>query len=235
MIIKRNDTLIKRNNKIGGWAIFLSIIILAGGFFLNLNNLTGEDPRFFYITLASFVVGFILVQVGLYFVNRYGGRPRMDEKLDAALKGLPGDFTLYHFMTPTAHLLAGPAGIWVLLPHRQRGIVAFTKNRWRVSNGGILQAYMSIFGQEGIGRPDVEAEYEVKAVQKALAKKLGEDAAPNIQPILIFTNESVEVEANDSPIPAVKIKQLKEFMRRRAKEKPISPIELAAVKAALPQ
>jgi hypothetical protein len=235
MITKRNDTLIKRNNKIGGWAIFLSIVILVGGFFLNLNNLTGEDLRFFYITLASFVVGFILVQVGLYFMNRYGGRPRMDEKLDAALKGLPGDFTLYHFMTPTAHLLAGPAGIWVLLPHRQRGIVAFTKNRWRVTKGGVLQAYMSIFGQEGIGRPDMEAEYEVKAVQKALAKKLGEDAAPNIRPILIFTNESVEVEANDSPIPAVKIKQLKEFMRQRAKEKPISPTQLAAVKAALPQ
>jgi hypothetical protein len=235
MITKRNDTLIKRNNKIGGWAIFLSIIILAGGFFLNLNNLTGEDLRFFYITLASFVVGFILVQVGLYFVNRYGGRPRMDEKLDAALKGLPGDFTLYHFMTPTSHLLAGPAGVWVLLPHRQRGVVAFTKNRWRVTKGGVLQAYMSIFGQEGIGRPDVEAEYEVKAVQKVLAKKFGEDALPNIRPILVFTSESVEIEANDAPIPAVKLKQLKEFMRQRAKEKPISPTQLAAVKAALPQ
>jgi hypothetical protein len=235
MITKRNDTLIKRNNKIGGWAIFLSIIILAGGFFLNLNNLTGEDLRFFYITLASFVVGFILVQVGLYFVNRYGGRPRMDEKLDAALKGLPGDFTMYHFMTPTSHLLAGPAGVWVLLPHRQRGVVAFTKNRWRVTKGGVLQAYMSIFGQEGIGRPDVEAEYEVKAVQKVLAKKFGEDALPNIRPILVFTSESVEIEANDAPIPAVKLKQLKEFMRQRAKEKPISPTQLAAVKAALPQ
>lgn len=235
MITKRNDTLIKRNNKIGGWAIFLSIIILAGGFFLNLNNLTGEDLRFFYITLASFVVGFILVQVGLYFVNRYGGRPRMDEKLDAALKGLPGDFTLYHFMTPTSHLLAGPAGVWVLLPHRQRGVVAFTKNRWRVTKGGVLQAYMSIFGQEGIGRPDVESEYEVKAVQKVLAKKFGEDALPNIRPILVFTSESVEIEANDAPIPAVKLKQLKEFMRQRAKEKPISPTQLAAVKAALPQ
>lgn len=235
MKIITNDTLIQRNGKIGGIAILLSIIILVGGFFVNVNNLSGEDMRSFYITLASFVVGFILVQVGLYFVNRYGGKPRMDERLDAALKGLPGDFTIYHFTTPAAHLLVGPAGVWALLPYRLRGSIEFRKNRWRVRGGGFLQAYMSIFGQEGIGRPDIEAEHEVRKIKNLLAKHFEESEIPEINAALVFTNEQIEIQAEGAPMPALKTDQLKSFMRQKAKEKPISPTQLAAVKAALPE
>ncbi len=234
MKIISNEKLIQRNGKIGGTAILLSIIILVGGFFVNVNNLSGEDMRSFYITLASFVVGFILVQVGLYFVNRYGGKPRMDERLDAALKGLPGDFTIYHFTTPASHLLVGPAGVWALLPYRLRGAIEFRKNRWRVRGGGFLQAYMSIFGQEGIGRPDIEAEHEIRKVTNMLAKHIEASDAIEVNAALIFTNEEIEIQAEGAPLPALKVDQLKSFMRQKAKEKPISPTQLAALKAALP-
>ena len=235
MKIITNDTLFQRNGKIGGIAILLSIIILVGGFFVNVNNLSGEDMRSFYITLASFVVGFILVQVGLYFVNRYGGKPRMDERLDAALKGLPGDFTIYHFTTPTAHLLVGPSGVWALLPYRLRGSIEFRKNRWRVRGGGFLQAYMSIFGQEGIGRPDAEAEHEARKIKNLLAKHFEEHECPEVNVALIFTNEQIEIQAEGAPTPALKADQLKSFMRQKAKEKLITQSQLAAVKAALPE
>lgn len=235
MKIITNDKLIQRNGKIGGVAILLSIITLVGGFFVNVNNLSGEDMRSFYITLASFVVGFILVQVGLYFVNRYGGKPRMDERLDSALKGLPGDFAIYHFTTPASHLLVGPAGVWALLPYRLHGTVEFRKNRWRVRGGGFLQAYMSIFGQEGIGRPDIEAEHEVRRVKSLLAKHLDESGIPEVNAALVFTNEQAEVQAEGAPLPALKVDQLKSFIRQKAKEKPITQAQLAAVKAALPE
>ncbi|HNQ93616.1 MAG TPA: hypothetical protein PKK96_14535 [Anaerolineales bacterium] len=235
MKIITNDKLIQRNGKIGGTAILLSIIILVGGFFVNINNLSGEDMRSFYITLASFVVGFILVQVGLYFVNRYGGKPRMDERLDAALKGLPGDFTIYHFTTPASHLLVGPAGVWALLPYRLRGAIEFRKNRWRVRGGGFLQAYMSIFGQEGIGRPDIEAEHEVGKIKNLLAKHFDENESPEVNSALVFTNEQIEIQAEGAPLPALKVDQLKGFFRQKTKEKPITSAQLAAVKAALPE
>jgi hypothetical protein len=171
----------------------------------------------------------------MYMGNRWGRSPRPDEKIDAGLKGLPGDYTIYHFVTPASHLLVGPAGVWILLPYRQRGVVKYTKNRWRVGNGGFLQAYMSIFGQEGIGRPDLEASGEAAGVQRLLMKQLNEGELPPLQAALIFMHDAVEIQVEDAPLPALKIKQLKDFMRQRAKEKPLSQLQLSAVKSALPE
>jgi hypothetical protein len=46
--------------------------------------------------------------------------------------------------------------------------------------------------------------------------------APEIQGILVFTHDEVEIEPNDAPIPAVPLKKLKEFMRQKAKDQPLS-------------
>lgn len=235
MKIIKNENLIKRNGKLGGIVLLLCVIILVGGFYINANNLSAENPRFFYITLASFVIGIILLQIGLYFLIRYGGKPRMDERVDVSLKGLPSDFTVYHFTAPSAHLLIGPAGVWAMLPYHLRGIVEFRNNHWGISNGGFLQWYMGIFGGERIGRPDLDAENEIGKVKKLLAKHFDENEIPEVNAVLVFTNEQAEIQAKDAPLPAVKSDQLKSFMRQKAKEKPISPTQLAAVKAALPE
>ena len=185
--------------------------------------------------MTALVLGFILTQIGMYMGNRWGRSPRPDENLDAGLKGLPGDYTIYHFIAPASHLLVGPAGIWTLIPYRQRGVVTYSKNRWRVVHGGALQAYMSIFGQEGIGRPEMEAQGEIGEVKKLLAKSLEENEIPEVQAVLVFMNEQVEIQADGAPVPALRLKQLKDFLRQKAKEKPISQVQLLAVKAALPQ
>jgi hypothetical protein len=113
--------------------------------------------------------------------------------------------------------------------------VTYTRNRWRVGKGGFMQAYMSIFGQEGIGRPDLEAEGQIISLRKLLGKSLGENEMPNIQAALVFMNEQADIQVNDAPFPALKLKQLKDFIRQKAKERPISQTQLAAVKAALPE
>ena len=98
-----------------------------------------------------------------------------------------------------------------------------------------MQAYMSIFGQEGIGRPDLEAEGEIAAVHKLLAKKLNEGEIPTVQAALVFMHDEVDLQVADAPLPAMKIKQLKDFMRQKGKEKPLGQIQLAAIKSALPE
>jgi len=235
MKIIKNEKLIKRNGKIGNWFFYASIILLGSGLFINIRNLSGENLELAVWVLVAFVVGYILMQVSLYYANRYGRSPRPDERIDAGLKGLPSDYTIYHFMTPASHLLVGPAGVWTLLPYRQRGVVTYTKNRWRVGNGGFLQAYMSIFGQEGIGRPDLEAEGDVAAVHKLLADKFNEGEMPAVQAALVFMNEEVDLQVDGAPLPAMKIKQLKDFMRQKAKERPLSQMQLATIKSALPE
>ena len=235
MKIIKNEESIKRNGKVGGIVLLLCVIILVGGFYINANNMSAENPRLFYFTLASFVIGVILLQIGMYLLIRYGGKPRMDERVDASLKGLPGDFTVYHFTTPTGHLLIGPAGVWVLLPFHLRGIVEFSKIRWVNRGGGFLQWYMGIFGGERIGRPDLDAEKEVGKVKKLLAKHFEENQVPEVNAVLVFTNEQADIQAKGAPLPALRADQLKSFIRQKAKERPLNQIKLAAVKAALPE
>ena len=228
MRIVKNEQLIKRNSRIGQFTSLGGMIALVGGMFVSIRY-----PQQISIALGALLVGFILTQVSLYLGNRFGRSPRPDESLDASLKGLPGDFTIYHYTTPASHLLVGPAGVWVLLPYRQAGKISFQNNRWRLKGGGFVQNYMRLFGQEGLGRPDADAQAEVRAVEKEFARAMDGGQAPEVQAALVFTNDRAEVEAADSPLPGLKPKQLKEFLRQKGKEKLLGAVEIQRINAAL--
>jgi hypothetical protein len=224
MKIIKNDKLIHRNNKIGQWTSLAALVVLGLGMYISFTR-----ADLFIWAVAALLVGFTLTQIGMYFGNRWGRSPRPDERLDAGLKGLPGEYSLYHWTTPASHLLVGPSGVWVLLPYQQRGRVSYQKGRWKMAGGGFLQSYMRLLGQEGIGRPDAEAQVEIEALRKALAKELDESEIPDIQAALVFTTEGVEINAQEAPILALPVKKLKDFMRQKAREKAIAPGDIAAV------
>lgn len=217
MRIIKNEKLIERNSKIGQWVSLAALVVLGGGMYLSFSK-----PELFTYSIICLVVGFIMTQIGMYMGSRWGRSPRPDEKFDTGLKGLHSEFNMYHYASPVSHLLIGPSGMWVLLPYHQRGKITFEKNRWKMKGGGFLQGYMRIFGQENIGRPELDAENEVKALQKFFAKKMDESNIPEIKPILVFTTEEVELDAGESPIAAMKLKQLKEFMRQGGKNRSLS-------------
>ena len=224
MKIIKNEKLIERNGKIGQWISLAALAVLALGMYISFTK-----PDLFTYSLICLLVGFIMTQVGMYMGNRWGRSPRPDEKIDAGLKGLHSDFNLYHYSSPVPHLLVGPSGAWALLPYHQRGKVEFKKNRWKMSGGGFLQSYMRIFGQESIGRPDLDAENEIITLRKFLVKKLDEADIPEIKSILVFTNDEVELEIGDSPIPALSLKQLKEFLRQGTKNRVLTNEQIAKI------
>ncbi|HNC88043.1 MAG TPA: hypothetical protein PL000_03775 [Anaerolineales bacterium] len=228
MKIIKNEKLIERNGKIGQWMSLASLIVLGLGLYISFTV-----PEYFIYSIVCLVIGFTMTQISIYMGNRWGRSPRADEKFDAGLKGLHSDFVIYHFSSPVSHLLIGPSGAWVLHPLHQRGKISYQKNRWKLSNGGFLQAYMSVFGQEGLGRPEIDAENEVQALRKFLAKKMDESTIPEIKPILVFTNDEIEVDAGDSPIAAMRLKQLKEFMRQGGKNRSLSNDQIKALSDAL--
>lgn len=221
MKIIKNETLIKRNGKIGNWTSLAAIVVLGLGMYISFTRM-----ELISYTLISLVVGFTLTQIGMYLGNKFGRSPRPDERLDAGLKGLQNEYIMHHYTTPASHLLLGPAGVWVIKPYHQRGLVTFRKNRWRIGGGGFFQSYMRIFGQESLGRPDLDIEGEIDAVRKYLLKHLDETEIPEINPLMVFTSDNVEIEAEDAPIPAIKLKQLKDFIRQRAKPRALSPEQL---------
>ena len=224
MKIIKNEKLISRNGKIGQYTSLGALVVLGLGMYISFTK-----PDLFTYSVVCLLIGFIMTQVGMYMGNRWGRSPRPDEKFDAGLKGLPGEFNMYHYSSPVSHLLVGPSGAWVLLPYHQKGKVEYVKNRWKMSGGGFMQAYMRIFGQESIGRPEIDAETEVQALKKFFAKKLDETFIPEIKPILVFTSDEAELEVGDSPIPAMKLKQLKEFMRQGTKNRVLTNDQIAKI------
>lgn len=230
MKIIKNEKLIQRNSKIGNWSNLGGLLALLAAMYISFAR-----PELFNYAIIAMMIGFTLTQISLYMGNRFGRSPRPDELLDASFKGLSSEFTIYHFLTPASHLLVGPAGMWVLLPYRQMGVISYQKNRWNMARGGFIQGYMRIFGQEGLGRPDADANAEIKSVKNFLSKRMEESQLPVINAVAVFTNEKVELQAEGAPIPAVKLKQVKEFMRQKSRERLLSPTEIERIKAALPQ
>jgi hypothetical protein len=228
MKIIKNEKLIKRNSKIGQWTSLGALVVLGLGMYISFTR-----TDLFVYSIAALLIGFTLTQIGMHMGNRYGRSPRPDEKLDAGLKGLQNEFSIYHYTTPVSHLLVGPAGVWILLPYHQRGQVKFSKNRWRMSGGGFLQTYMRIFGQESIGRPDIEMDSEVNSLRKYLARNMEESEIPEINTMMVFTSDDVEIDGEEAPIPAMKLKQIKDFFRQKAKEKILSTDELNRLKTLL--
>ena len=228
MKIIKNEKLIKRNGTIGNWTSLAALVVLGVGMYISFTR-----TELMVYSLVALLAGFTMTQIGMYMGNRYGRSPRPDEKLDAGLKGLPGDYTIYHYATPASHLLVGPAGLWILMPYHQRGQVVFKKKRWQMSGGGFLQSYMRIFGQESLGRPDIEIDNEVNRLRKHLAKQMEETEIPEIKPLIVFTNDEVEIQADDAPVPTMKLKQIKDYLRQKAKEIKLPAETLNVLKTAL--
>lgn len=220
MIIETNEPKIKRNTRIAQIASLAGLAVLAGGMVIAFTR-----AELITISFIALLVGFVLSQIGIYFTNRWGRKPRPDESLNQALKGLDKKYALYHYLTPASHLLVGPAGVWVLLLRPQRGTITFSKSRWRQKGGGLLQGYLRIFAQEGIGRPDLEIANEVEGIHNYLEKHLPADEIPPINAAVVFSHPDVDIQIDDSDeafAPTLYLNKVKNFIRKVAKEKPIS-------------
>jgi hypothetical protein len=230
MKILTNEKNIRRNAKIGQFTSLASLVILAGGMYVSF-----VYPTLLYVSFLALLVGFILSQVGIYFGNRWGRRPRIDERLTTALKGFTKDYTLYHFLTPVNHLLVGPAGIWIIEPYYQRGTIAYEGGRWKQKGGGLLLGYLKVFAQEGLGRPDIEVKADIDNLTEAFKKTLGDgQPIPPINAVMVFTDDRAILQAEGAPTPAMKIEQLKEYLRKIAKQTPMPVSDIKAVTEVLP-
>jgi hypothetical protein len=231
MRIVTNQKTIKRNRKIGQFATLGSLGILAVGFIISIN----PDPSLFLWALLALMVGFMLSQIGIYYGNRFGRTPRYDERLNQALKGLDEKYTLYHYMTSVPHLLVGPAGIWVLAAFGQRGTISYDANRKRwIQVGG--NVFLKLFGQENLGRPELEVKSQLLDLSKQLDADLPQVPLPAAKAVLVFTDPKAEVaDVDEAPILAVHAEKLKDFVRRMARETPAPLDAIQTLQKSLPE
>ncbi len=231
MKVVTNTKLIKRNAKIGQYTSIGALVILGIGLYISF-----KLPDKFAYSLGALLLGFFMSQIGMYYGNRWGRSPRPDEAIDKSLKGLGREYTIYHYVTAASHLLVGPAGVWTLMPYYQSGEIVYAKKRWKARGGGFMQSYLRLFGQENMGRPEIESETEIEATRRYLAKILPDGSVvPPIKALLLFTSPKVELKVEDAPLPAITPKDLKDFLREKSKDEPIGELMLDTLLRALPK
>ncbi len=229
MKIVKNEKMIKRKANIGKYSGIASLIILAGGMYLSFRYKTQV-----WYSLIALILGFVLSQISIFYTNQFGSPSRPDQALDDALKGLDDRYALYHYTTPVKHLLVGPAGVWILLPYHQKGEVTYNekKEKWNRKGGNI---YMKFFAQDSIGRPSLEIP-AVKGKLQNYLQKIPELEIPPLHAALIFTNDDMDVEAENAPSPTLHALQLKKFIRKEEKgERSLSMTDVRKLQDVLEQ
>ena len=231
MKVVNNNKLIKRNKKISQAVLYLSLALLVLGLIWSLTSPDVTQMQFAYLIL---IPAYILVQVSIYMANRWGRSPRPDEIVAQSLIGLPDQYTLYNYSAGVPHLLVGPAGLWIIKPYYHSGEIFYDpqKNRFKQKGGPFFLA--KLFAQESI--PDILGESRTLLRQfNTFVKKNGLDI--DIQPSVanIFYSEKANVNGRYAPEPTMHAEKLKEFIRRQAKQKTLSPETIKKITSQLPQ
>ncbi len=211
MRVIQNDQYIKSRGRIGRYALFGGLGILVVGLLISLNP-QGFD--LFPISLACLIIGVILSQVGGYYVRRFdrGDLPHL--ALSKALKGFDDRYTLVHYGTPAAHVLLAPDAVYAIVAKPQAGQISFQNGRWRNPTG--LRRLFTWMSEEGLGNPTREATAEVARLQRYLARRLP-DTPIEVEPLVVFLHPNATVDAAATPMPALHVKKLKDWLRTRSR------------------
>lgn len=137
-------------------------------------------------SLLALIIGFPLFNSGRYLANRWGARPRPDEVLEDALRGLDQRYTLYNYVqgVPVEHFLVSPVGIYVIETRHQMGRFevhgdpAKDRDRWaRVVKSPVARflIWTRSFSEGALGNPSNDLRMKTAQMRKYLAENLPTD------------------------------------------------------------
>lgn len=221
MRVTTNSQLIKRRSRIGMIASLAGIAALAGGMVTSIVR-----PTLIWVPLVALVIGFLLAQVGNYHLRRWGRSPRPDQVLEAALKGFDDRYHLYAWTLPVPFALIGPQGVYTLTTRDQKGQVSVNGSTWR-TRFSIGQLFAT-FAQEGLGNPTAEAQGHAGRLHEWIAGQLPE-LKIDVQPIVVFTDERVQLQVTDPIVPVTEHRGLKKWLRGGGKGSGLKASELKAL------
>lgn len=201
---------LRRARFIAKWFGLSGLAILLGGLFASFN------PRFLQWSFPALILGITLSQIGIYHANKYVKRPRPDEVLDAALKGLGKGYRFYHYYLPVEHVLLCPYGILVFRPKAADGRVTYD-GRWR-QNFNLLRFFQGL-SRDRLGNPTTEVSWEVRKAGELLRRGgLAAEEAP-VHGFVVFTDPRLDLRLEEEPpYPAYPAKRYKDSIRRWLKE-----------------
>jgi len=213
-----DERMIARNARLGKILTYGGLVIVVVGMFV-----VSRNPEWSTYALVPALAGLMSVQFGSAFMARWGRRPRLDELVDEALKGLDGRYTLIHYELATPHALFTPGGAYALILRTEDGEIRFRDGRWErttVRRGLRRGGTRTMRNVETLARGDADA------MAKHLHKQLPDAAEVDVEPLLMFLSTRAVVHAEASPIPAFHAKKAKEMIRRLPKRAALTEDQL---------
>jgi hypothetical protein len=206
-----NERKVKINTEVGRWASLGGLVVLVVGMIVSIRN-----PGLVWASMASLLVGFLASIVGAYYANHWTRTPRPDQVLSQSLKGISNRYHLYHYLLPVAHVLLGPAGLFVIRAYLHEGPVIYDGNKWKQKQS--LLRRLGFSGQDSLSDPVRDTMVDVQRFQAWLSKRMPPDEIPEVTPVIVFVRDGVELDLAETPIPVLRYKQLKGHVRRIGKE-----------------
>jgi hypothetical protein len=220
MRVTTNQKIIKRRGRLGMIASLSGIGVLA------LGMLASFRQQFVWASLVALVLGFILAQFGSYNLRRWGRSPRPDEVLAEGMKGFDDRYHFYAWSLPVPYVVLSPQGVYTLTTRDQTGQVTVTGSTWKSKMS--LGRLLSIFAQEGLGNPTVDAQGQAAKLDAWIKGKLP-DMSVEVQPGIVFIDARVRLEVDAPTVPVVDPKGIKKWLRGGGKVQNLRTADLRAL------
>jgi hypothetical protein len=175
------------------------------------------------ISFAALPLGFISASFGTYYIARYARRrwpggvaARPDEVVERSLKGFDDKYSLFIYSLPVGYALLTPFALLTFAVRSDKGRVTVKGDRWR--EGWNFSRIFTFFAREGVGNPPGELAEQERKMREFLAQGGPELEATPIEGAVLFLNSEAAVQADAPTVPVLRADQLKDYIRKRAKE-----------------
>lgn len=179
-----------------------------------------------FVAMVCLIAGYLLGQIGNSNLRRYQRSPRPDQVVAKALKGFDDRNHLYGWVAASDLLFAGPTGIYAIATCDATGKVAIVNDRVRRP---FSWRRLLAFGQDGSGTPALDAQNAAKKASTWLSAQTGATEAVPVNPLVVFTNDNVQIDIQSASAPMVHHKQLKDHLRGQVRAATLSKEMLKAV------
>lgn len=199
-----NDAAINRRSRAGTILTFVGFGLLIISLILSFRTETITT-----LSLGSALSGMIITQIGVTLTNKWGKRPRVDEIIDAALKGLDSRYALFHYSLGTDHVLFTPSGAFALVPCVQEGEISYDEGQWWQTTqrrGKKRKKRLKNIGKN--------AEYEAQATAKRIGRLVPQEEHPSVTPLLVFLHPDARLIVDGASPDAVHHKKVKQYLRK---------------------
>ena len=199
-----NDAAINRKARAGTILTFVGFGLLIVSLVLSFRTETVTT-----LSLASALFGMIITQIGVTLTNKWGKRPRVDEIIDAALKGLDTRYALFHYSLGSNHVLFTPSGAFALVPCVQEGEITYEEEKWWQTTE--RRGKKRTKELKNIGK---DAVFEAQASMKKIGRLISADDHPGVTPLLVFLHPNAKLTVDQSSPDAVHHKKIKQYLRK---------------------